>query len=152
MMEGILLAAPVVDIDGTIFVPAAIFSGLMIVLKPLLFDPWLRTQDRRVEAIDGSIARAKQLRIEADEMAKDHDARLTAARERASDLRAKERHEEEAAQERRLAEVRATATAELERERGRIAAQAESARASLRGRVDELAKDVASKLLGRPVA
>jgi F-type H+-transporting ATPase subunit b len=117
-----------------------------------LFDPWLRTQDRRVEAIEGSLVKAKELRALADRMAKDHDAKLTEARERASDLRAQERRAEETRQEQRLAEARQAAGAELDRERGRIAAQAESARASLRGRVDELAREVASKLLGRPVA
>ena len=50
-----LLGAPVVDIDGTFFVQGALFLLLMAILWPLLFKPWLETQARRAEAIDGAL-------------------------------------------------------------------------------------------------
>jgi F-type H+-transporting ATPase subunit b len=145
----LVAAAPVVDIDGTIFVQGALFLLLMAVLWPLLFKPWLDTQARRAEAIEGAIVKAKDVRRHADEMVIEHDTKLAAARDRANDLRADVRRAEETAQEKRLAVARTEAAEQAEVARTRIAEQAEVARAALAGRVDGLAQDIVTRLLGR---
>src|SRR5687767_769456 len=99
----LVAAAPVVDIDGTFFVQGALFLLLMAVLWPLLFKPWLDTQARRAEAIDGAIVKAKDVRRQADELGIEHDTKLSAARDRANDLRADVRRAEETAQAKALA-------------------------------------------------
>src|SRR5262245_17435035 len=105
----ILVGAPVVDIDGTFFVQGALFLGLMAVLWPALFKPWLATQARRAEAIEGAIVKAKDVRRRADELLVEHDVKLSAARDRANDLRADVRRTEEAAQAQTLAAARTEA-------------------------------------------
>lgn len=144
-----LLAAPVVDLDGTFFVQAGIFLVLMLILNPLLFKPWLETRARRAEAIEGAVRTAADLRVRADEMVADYESRLAAARERGQDLRASARNEEEAIQAKHLAAARTTATEESDRARAELARQAEAARADLGGRVDDLAQSIVAKLLGR---
>ena len=143
-------AAPVVDIDGTFFVQGALFLLLMAVLWPLLFKPWLATQQRRAEAIAGAHTKAKDLERDASSLLVEHDEKLSAARDRANDLRADIRRDEEAAQAKTLAAARAEATEKADAARTRIAAQAETARAALAGRVDDLAQDIVKRLLGRP--
>jgi F-type H+-transporting ATPase subunit b len=145
----VLVGAPVVDIDGTFFVQGGMFLLLFVVLWPLLFKPWLATQQRRKDAIFGAHARAKDLRHDADALLVEHEQKLTAARDRANELRASVRRDEEAAQAKKLAEARTAATTQAESARKRIAQQAETARAALAGRVDELAKDIVARLLGR---
>jgi F-type H+-transporting ATPase subunit b len=145
-----LVAAPVVDIDGTLFVQGGIFLGLVLILKPLLFTPWLEAQRRRTESIDGALAKAKALRSDADALVGQYDQRLADARDRALELRSVARREEEANQAKALADRRAEASATLERDRERLRREAEQARDALATRVDDLATQIASKVLGRP--
>ena len=72
-------AAPVVDIDGTFFIQAGIFLLLMAILYPLLFKPWLATQQRREQAITGTTAAATDLRARADEEGRRYESRLAEA-------------------------------------------------------------------------
>lgn len=144
-----LLGAPVVDIDGTFFVQGALFLLLMAILWPALFKPWLETQARRADAIEGAVAKAKDLRRQADELVAEHDVKLSAARDRANDLRADARRVEENAQAQTLATARNEAAAQADAARKRIADQADAARTALAGRVDELAQDIVTRLLGR---
>ena len=144
-----LLGAPVVDIDGTFFVQGALFLLLMAILWPLLFKPWLETQARRAEAIDGAVVKAKDLRRQADELVAEHDVKLSAARDRANDLRADVRRKEEGVQAQTLATARNESAAEADAARKRIGDQADAARTALAGRVEELAQDIVTRLLGR---
>ncbi|MCH9687857.1 MAG: ATP synthase F0 subunit B [Deltaproteobacteria bacterium] len=144
-----LLAIPVVDIDGTMFVQGGIYIALVVILGPLLFKPWLAAQARRVEAVDGALAKAKTMRVEADELARDYEERLDQARERAHGVRSDARHDEEATQAKTLAAARSEANDGLAEQRDRIAAETQQAREALGDRVDELAQEITTKLLGR---
>lgn len=145
----LLAAFPVVDIDATIFVQGGIFIALVLVLKPVLFTPWLEAQAKRVASIDGAFDKASSLRTEADELSSDYDAKLAAARDEALTMRSHMRREEEATQAKTLATARANAGKELEENRARIAAETDKAREALGGKVDELANQITQKVLGR---
>jgi len=145
----LLAAFPVVDIDATIFVQMGIFGALVLVLKPVLFTPWLEAQAKRVASIDGAFDKAKSLRGEADELSSDYDAKLATARDEALTMRSHMRREEEAAQAKTLAGARASASKELDDNRVRIAAETDKARQALGGKVDELADQITAKVLGR---
>jgi F-type H+-transporting ATPase subunit b len=142
-------AAPVVDIDGTMFIQLGIFLVLMALLHPLLFKPWLETQARRAVEIDGAFKRADGLRERADGVLADYKAKKRAIEQEALEAASVSRRSDEGARQERLATARAEATAYVETERVRIAKEGASARAALQGRVDELAQHVANKLLRR---
>ncbi len=146
-----LLAAPVVDIDGTFFIQAGIFIGLVLVLHPLLFKPWLAARARRAEAIEGAVAKAVVLREQADALVADYDRELARAREQANEVRAAAHREQDAKSSAQLADMRTKVTAEADADRARIAEQAEAARLQLGEKVEELAQSIASKLLGRAI-
>jgi F-type H+-transporting ATPase subunit b len=149
VITAFLLAIPVVDIDNTIFVQGGIYLLLVAVLNPLLFKPWLAAQARRTTAIDGAFEKAAKLREDAETLGAQYDEKLAAARDRALELRSMARRQEEATQADKLAGVRQETTAHLEKERARLGKEATDARAALSGRVDELAREIASKVLGR---
>lgn len=142
-------AAPVVDIDGTIFIQAGIFLLLMAVLHPMLFRPWLQARERREGAITGTQQAAGELRAEAERVGADYDARLADVRGRAAAIRSEAIKAADAERTRRLADSRTAANTDLQALRDRLASQAEAARATLSARVDELAGDIAAKILGR---
>lgn len=142
-------AAPVVDIDGTIFIQAGIFLLLMAILHPLLFKPWLATRARREHAIDGTLLAATELRVEAERIGVDYDARLADARGRAGAVRSEAVKAAESDRQRRLADTRSAANVELEELRSRLARESDAARNTLAARVDELAADIATRILGR---
>jgi F-type H+-transporting ATPase subunit b len=144
-----LVAVPVVDIDGTLFVQGGIFLALVFILNPLLFKPWLETQARRAEAIEGAAKKAVVLREQADTMVVDYETRIAKVREQALDVRGAARREEDLAQAKSLADARAAAAAEADAARARIADETKTARAQLATRVDELAQTIADKLLAR---
>jgi F-type H+-transporting ATPase subunit b len=145
---GVVSASPVIDIDGTFFIQAGIYIGLILILNPLLFKPWLAAQARRRESIEGAFQLAKELRVEADALSQKYDARLVDARDRALALRSHARREEEATQAKLLAAAREKAGKKLEATREDIAKTAAEARAALVGRVDELAAQITDKVLG----
>lgn len=142
-------AAPVVDIDGTIFIQAGIFLLLMAVLYPTLFKPWLATRERREGAITGTLQAADELRAEAERVGADYDSRIADVRGRAAAVRSEAVKAGEAERARRLADSRTAAGTDLQALRDRLASQSEAARATLSARVDELANDIAAKILGR---
>lgn len=145
----VLLAAPVVDIDGTFFVQGGLFLLLVIILKPLLFTPWLEAQARRKDAVEGSLLRATEAEARSQALVSEYDERLDAARDQAHGVRADARREEEAAKAAKLAVARDQAQAHLQAERTRIEAEGATARTELDARVDVLAGDIAKRLLGR---
>ena len=142
-------AAPVVDIDGTIFIQAGIFLLLMAILHPLLFKPWLATRARREHAIDGTLLAAAELRVQSERIGVDYQARLADARGRAGALRSETVKAADGERQRKLTEARNAASTELQGLRDRLAAESETARVTLGARVDDLAADIASRILGR---
>jgi F-type H+-transporting ATPase subunit b len=142
-------AAPVVDIDGTIFIQAGIFLLLMAILHPLLFKPWLATRARREHAIEGTLLAATELRVEAERIGVDYESRLADARGRAGAVRSEAVKAAESDRQRKLAETRNAANVELQGLRDRLAFETDAARKTLASRVDDLAADIATRVLGR---
>ena len=62
--SGLLAAAPQaisVDFDATFLVQLVLFTGLTLVLKPLLFDPMLKLFEERERRIDGAKLQARKI-------------------------------------------------------------------------------------------
>lgn len=144
-------SAPVVDIDGTAFVQLGIFLLLMLILQPLLFRPWLETRERRAQAIAGAVAEADRLRGKADALGSEYAAKLASAREEAASIRSDAHRISETDRARLVASARADAGRDLEQTREKAVREAEEARQALGAQIEGLAREVASKVLGRAV-
>lgn len=147
--DGMLLGAPVIDVDGTFFIQLGIFITLILILHPLLFKPWLEALARRSEAIEGAASKAKKLQRDAADLVKDYETGVAEARDKAFGERATLRKAVETEQAGRVAEEREAALTKLTDDRAAIKKQAADARASLQGKVDELASEIATRVLGR---
>lgn len=138
-----------VDLDATILVQIALFVVLLLVLKPLLFDPMLKLFEEREKRIEGTRREAsKEDERSAKALAK-YEAILAKAREAGNAEREALRAEAAKKEAETLARARASVAATVEQGRASIANEAKTARAALAGEATVLGRTIASRVLGR---
>jgi F-type H+-transporting ATPase subunit b len=129
-----------------------LFILLVPLLNHLLFKPVFRILDAREERIDGARKRAAKLEQDAAAVMERYRSAVATARAEAEEGRkatldaARHAHAERVARERHEAEGR------MEAAKREIDAALVGARASLRGEIEGLARDAASRILGRAVS
>jgi len=130
----------------------ALFGALVVPVNTLLFRPLLRALDLRVERTVGTRERAEKLAANADEILARYeqavsDVRIEAEQGRRAEL-ASARSETAA----RIALARADAERQIERARHEVAAALSDARTRLRAEAEPLAREAASRVLGRVIS
>jgi F-type H+-transporting ATPase subunit b len=143
---------PLIDIDGTVFVQFGLFLLLYVVANQLLFKPYLRLRERRKEGIDGARAEAERMTAQADAKLADYEKQLAAARSRANEEGRKVRTEASAHEKDVTDKARAAAQKSIDEATAKMRQETEAARLQLLPQANTLAKQIASKLLGREVA
>lgn len=144
-------APPVIDIDGTVVVQFVLFVVMYIVLKKLLFDPYLQMRQQRSAGIDGVRDEAAALEKRAATLGADYQQRLQAARAQADDERLKLRNQGLDRERDLLAETRAVAQARVSSIRQQIAQQVKTAQQTLAAQAQPLARQMVRQVLGREV-
>jgi F-type H+-transporting ATPase subunit b len=145
-------AHPLIDIDSTVFVQFGIFFVLFLVAKYVLFKPYLQLRERRKAGIEGARAEADRMTASADAKLADYDKQLATARNRANEEGRKVRAEAGAHEKETTDKARASAQKSIDEATAKMRAEAEAARLQLLPQANALAKQMASKLLGREVA
>ena len=144
-------SAVTVDIDWTVLGQMALFFVLMVVLKPVLYDPMLKLFAEREERTDKVRDRARKIDDESAEARSTFERAMADARAAADVERDKIRAEAVKTENEIMAKVRASTSKTLDD--GRKAREAEVAR--VRQHLDtssaELARDLAGRVLGREV-
>jgi len=143
---------PLIDLDLTVVVQFGLFLVMLVVLNKVLFQPYLRLRDKRQAGIEGARVEADRMVAEADVKLAEYDRSVAAARDRATEEARKIRGEAAAHERELTGKARAHATAALEEAQGRVRTETEAARAQLLPQADALARQMASRLLGREVA
>src|SRR5512146_711274 len=147
-----LAAHPLIDIDYTMFVQFGLFLLLFVVANKLMFQPYLALRTRRKEGIEGARADAERTSAQADAKLADYEKQLALARSRANDEGRKVRAEA-AAHEKSVTDAsRAEAQKALDEATAKMRAETDAARLQLLPQANALARQIASKLLGREVA
>lgn len=138
--------------DKRIFIQIALFALLIAPINKLLFQPVMRVLEERREQIEGSRERAETMQAEAESVLKAYEAALSGAREQVENER-KVRVEAARDERTRLtATARAGAEERITRARGEVASALEQARAQMKRETDELAREAASRVLGRELS
>jgi F-type H+-transporting ATPase subunit b len=145
-------AHPLIDIDGTVFVQFGLFFILFVVAKYVLFKPYLALRERRKAGIEGARAEAERMTASADAKLADYEKQLGAARSRANDEGRKVRAEAAAHEKDVTDKARSETQKSIDEATAKMRAEAEAARLQLLPQANTLAKQIASKLLGREVA
>jgi F-type H+-transporting ATPase subunit b len=139
------------DFDLSFLGQMVAFSILLIVLKPLLFDPLLKLFEERERRTEGAKLLARRMDERAGELLRRYQTELAAARKAASEERERLRGEGLKIESQILSEARTEVGKVIDEGKARIAREAATLRAELSAKSGELARDIASRVLGREV-
>lgn len=129
----------------------AVFLMLVYPTNRLLLQPLVRVLEERERRTAGARAEAARDLEAGAGLQQDLEAQLRAARERAQARHAEIAAATQSETRRVLVRAREEAQAEVESMRATIAGELESARGTLRAEANILAREIAAKLLGRPL-
>jgi len=147
-----LAVHPLIDIDLTVFVQFALFLVLYFVGNKLLFQPYLQLRERRKASTEGARVEAEQMSAQADAKLAEYEKQLAGARSRANEEGRKVRAEGMANEKEVTERARAETQKSIDEAAAKMRTETEAARLQLLPQASDLARKIASKLLGREVA
>ncbi len=140
-----------VDVDWTFMVQVVLFVGLTLILKPVLFDPMLELFEEREKRIDGAKLQARRIDEKSVHALTKYDGEMAKARAAGGVERDRIRVDAMQKEQEILAAVRTAAAKTLEDGKKAAQAEADRARAALKADATTMARDLASRVLGREV-
>jgi F-type H+-transporting ATPase subunit b len=140
-----------VDFDASFLVQVAIFLLLLVVLKPLLFEPMLKLFEEREKRIEGAKLEARRIDEQSVGALTSYETAMQKARTAANADREKLRAEGTKRETEILGAVRVTTAQALEEGRKRLDSEVAATRSSLRQSTPALAQELAKRVLGREV-
>jgi F-type H+-transporting ATPase subunit b len=147
-----LAAHPLIDIDLTVVLQFALFLIMFVIGNAFLFQPYLKLRERRKEGIEGARAEAERMSASADAQLADYEKQLGVARTRANEEGRKVRTEATANEKAVTDASRAQAQKAMDEATARMRAETDAARLQLLPQANAIARQMASKLLGREIS
>lgn len=138
-----------VDLDLTFVGQMVVFATVILVLKPLLFDPVLGLFQERERRTEGARAEARRMQEKAGELLREYEREMEKVQRVAGEERDKMRAETARLEAKELAQARAIATKIVEEGRARIAEEIHEIKFDLGRNSERLARDIAGRVLGR---
>ena len=148
---GPMIAAVVIDLDKSVLLQMVIFAVLIVVLKPLLFDPVLRVFTLREERTDGERRAARELQVRAGELLTQYEGELARVQRTAAEERERVRSEMARLEGDIIEEARRISQAIVDEGRQRIETEVKTIRHQLERDSAVLARQIATRVLGREV-
>jgi F-type H+-transporting ATPase subunit b len=150
---GVLLSGggSVIDLDASIFIQLGIFFAAFFILKTLVFGPVMALFDAREAATTGAKQDALRMEEEAAQKRAHFEGELRKVRAAAAEDREKLRNEALKLARELTDKARFEANAAQKSAKARLDQEASGVRERALRDVPQLARDIASKLLGRSV-
>lgn len=142
-----------VDVNFTlVLMQLGVVTVLMLVLKPVLFEPLLALFEEREKRIDGAKLEARKMDDQAAEMLRKYESEIEKVTRIAGEERDKVRAEAQRLEAQVLAEAREASAKLLEEGRKEIAAERAAAVAALSENEVALTRQIAGTVLGRELS
>jgi F-type H+-transporting ATPase subunit b len=138
-----------IDFDLTFVAQMVLFSLLIVVLKPLLFDPVLQIFEEREKRTEGAKAEARQMQEQAGDLLSRYERELERVHQVAATEREKIRAETTRLEQDILAKGRKVAGDIVDQGRSKIAKDVQAIQFNLGQQSEQLARQIASRVLGR---
>lgn len=146
-----VLLAVTVDLDRSVFIQMALFAVLVVVLKPLLFDPMLRVFALREQRTDGAKAEARSMQERAADILIKYEGEVASARAQANQERDASRKETARLEAEILEEARRAADAITTAGRKAIGIEVSQLERELETQSGAFAQAIGSQVLGREI-
>lgn len=137
------------SVNKTVFIQILIFIAAIFILNALVFKPFIRLIDRRDKLTRGAIEEAGELEKKVKEIIEEYGVKLSEARALAQEERTQIIREAEKASEGIISKARQEASGVIEEAKTKLEADTGKIKEKLKGDVELLAKDIASKILGK---
>jgi F-type H+-transporting ATPase subunit b len=137
------------DFDLSFILQMLVFASLIVVLRPLLFDPVLRVFEEREKRTDGARQSARQMQEEAGALLSRYEQELAKVHEVARQERDRTRAETARMEAELLAQARLSANEIVNQGRQRIDRERRQIQFGLGQESERLARTVAEAVLGR---
>ncbi len=145
-------ASPIdVDVNSTFVIQLVLFVGLTLFLKPVLFDPMLKLFEERERRTDGAKKRARETDEKSASALTKYEEGMAKARAAGSTERERVRAQGIKREQEILAEVRAATAKAVDEGKQKVHEEAAKVRATLQADAQTLARDLATRVLGREV-
>jgi F-type H+-transporting ATPase subunit b len=140
-----------IDFDLTFVAQMVVFAGLVLILKPLLFDPVLKIFEQRELYTEGAKSDARKLQEEAGVLLRKYERELERVNQVAAAERERLRAETGKLEAEILNEARQTTAKIIDEGRQKIATEVNAIRFQLGRESERVAREIAAKVLGREV-
>ncbi|MGZ5968984.1 MAG: F0F1 ATP synthase subunit B family protein [Polyangiales bacterium] len=141
----------VVDLDLTFVGQLVLFFLLFLLPKPMLFEPMIKLFEEREKRTGGAKDDAKKLYADADAKMAKYEEEVLLVKQKAGAERDRIRAEGQKKEQAILATVRDETNKVVEEGRARIAKEREALKGELGTVSQQLAREIASRVLGREV-
>ncbi len=144
-----MAADDLLSVNKTVFIQIIIFIVAIFVLNTLVFKPFIQLIDRRHKLTRGAIEEAEELERKVKAIIEEYDAKLSEARAAAQEERNKILREAETVSGQIITKAREETGGLLEEAKTKLEAEAKEMKEKLKGDVELLAKDIASRVMGK---
>lgn len=141
-----------IQLDFSVLTQIILFIGLWLILRRVLFEPYMRLLQNREQRTDGLQAQAETLTREGQQLQAEYEAAIARAREEGESIKNEIRGEAEQARERIVSEGQSIASQTLQAVRQEIARDMTAARERTAKEAEALASEMVEKVLGRKIA
>lgn len=140
-----------IELNATLLVQWGIFVALMVFLNIFLFKPVLRVIDARQAKVEGNFAGAEDIQAKAGRDRDEYQVKLEAAKEKLFARTAAIREDTAKESKALMEKAREEALAQVESTKERVRYDSEIVRKELVANVDDLASEIAGKILERAI-
>jgi F-type H+-transporting ATPase subunit b len=141
-----------IDFDKTFVLQMGIFALLIVVLKPLLFDPILRVFEEREKRTEGARAEARSMQEEAGQLLRRYESELERVHRVAAEERDHLRAETTKLEAQILRDARVVSTRIVDEGRKKVETEVSAIRFDLGRQTEQISRQVAARVLGREVS
>lgn len=141
-----------ISLDYSVFYQIVIFVVLWVILRRVLFRPYLAVLEERERGTSGAHHDIEALESEGARLKAEYEEQLARAQAAGNAVKEAILQEARRQRERIISQAREEATVLLEKVRGEVQAQLEKERQRAMAEIGEVAGEMVSKILGRNVA
>jgi len=141
-----------IEINQSLIIQIVNFIIFLIILNYLIFKPVVRVLEERSQRIDGSMEQARLMEAEIQKKLEEYERRIQEAKSQAADEKERLRRQGESISKDIVEKARKELGRDIPIIRKQIASETDRVRRELEKRAQDMARDIACRVLGREIS